>query len=308
MKPWIFAAAGLGALFICELGLRLCGLGHPLIYKASDAGYELVANQTSTVMGKTTHVNAFGLRGPQTTPIPAPDMIRILSLGDSVANGGAAINDVQTYPAQLQHDLGPTTEVLNASAGGWALGNERGWLLEHGTFGASVIVLEVNEGDLDEPTHGSDILNHNPSFPQHYPALAMIEVMDRYVLPKLHLGGPATDPGATSSVVDAASEAQVIPTISEIRQIAQRNNAHLIILYWDFHAGPLPHETVATRDKLFAWAQANAIPVVRPDLSARSDWNHLFRDSFHPNVSGNALIAEAVAGRIEEWQRVRTDR
>jgi len=299
MKPWILGAAVFAAILACELGLRVCGFGHPLIYKASDAGYELVANQTSTRMGETTHVNTFGLRGPEMLPASAPGMTRILSLGDSVANGGATISDDQTYPAQLQNDLGSKTEVLNASAGGWALGNEHGWLLEHGTFGASVIVLEVNEGDLDEPTHGSDILNHNPSFPKQYPAMAMIQVMTQYVLPRLHIGVPTTDPGAAASVVDAASEARVIPTISEMAQIAKRNDAHFIIVYWDFHAGRLPTQTMETRGKLFAWAKLNSIPVVRPNLSARPDWHRLFRDPFHPNVAGNALIAEAVANQIE---------
>ena len=187
-----------------EIGLRTLGFGHPLLYKASSAGYELAASQTSVRLGKKTHIDALGLRGPETTPLPGAGVTRILSLGDSVSNGGSMINDSQTYPADLQRLLGPKFEVLNASAGGWATENEKAWLQEHGTLGASIIILEVNEKDLDQGFEDRTTLDANPSFPSHYPATAIGEVLGRYILPKLGLTKPAADPGSGPGGVNTA--------------------------------------------------------------------------------------------------------
>jgi len=302
-RRWAIGAAAVvvGLVVVTEIGLRVIGFGHPLLYRASAAGYEIVASQTSTRIGKTTHINAFGMRGSDTTPLPAVGVKRILSLGDSVANGGAQVNDQQTYPAMLQADLekaGKKVEVINAAAGGWAVENELAWLKERGIFGAETILLEVNEKDLDQQFVDASILDTNPTFPSRYPATAIGEVLGRYLAPKLGLVKPAVDPGSTPTGVNPEAEAALVPAISQIHAIATAAKARLVIIYWDAHYGPVAPETTAVREKLFAFAQTNHIAVVRPQLNTRPDWNHLFRDNMHPNPAGNSIIAQQVANLL----------
>jgi len=284
-------------LVVAEIGLRVVGFGHPIIYEATSAGYEARPSQTSTRLGKTTHINALGLRGPETTVTPATDVTRILSVGDSVANGTAAINDSQTYSAVLEKDLrqsGTKVEVLNASAGGWAPENELAWLREHGTFRAKVVILEINEKDLDQPFVDSSLLNKNPSFPARYPATALGELITRYLLPRLGIV-KAEDPGSTNGESNPQAETQTLRTVADVNNLVKANGADLMLMYWDAKYPRVFPSTLVTREKLFQFALANKIRVVRPQINQRSDWQHFFSGRMHPNAAANILIAQQLA-------------
>ena len=225
MKKWTWAAVVMAvAVVAMELAGRFIGFGHPLLYKASVAGYELAANQTVNRLGRFTHINALGTRGPETTALPAEGIYRILILGDSVANGGTQINDEQTWPMQLQVVLtkrGKPVEVVNAAAGGWAVENEAAWLAEHGTLGAKLIVLEVNEKDLDQPFAGQDVLDTNVSFPSKNPSTALGELTTRYILPRLGLGAASVDPGSTTGAFQPQNTKAVLDAVEKIRILAE---------------------------------------------------------------------------------------
>ena len=295
MKKWTWAAVVMAvAVVAMELAGRFIGFGHPLLYKASVAGYELAANQTVNRLGRFTHINALGTRGPETTALPAEGIYRILILGDSVANGGTQINDEQTWPMQLQVVLtkrGKPVEVVNAAAGGWAVENEAAWLAEHGTLGAKLIVLEVNEKDLDQPFAGQDVLDTNVSFPSKNPSTALGELTTRYILPRLGLGAASVDPGSTTGAFQPQNTKAVLDAVEKIRILAEAKGVKLAILYWDLRL-PAAAEVVPARDRLLAYAAQHGIRVIRPDLNKDRKGAHFFRDDIHPNVEGNAAIAE----------------
>ena len=284
-----------------ELAGRFVGLGHPLLYKASVAGYEMVPNQTVNRMGKVTHINALGTRGPQTAPLPAEGIYRILILGDSVAHGGTSINDDQTWPMQLQAALtkrGKPVEVVNAAAGGWAVENEAAWLAEHGALGAKLIVLEVNEKDLDQPFAGQDVLDANVSFPSKNPSTALGELTTRYILPRVGLGGASADPGSTAGVFKPQNTSAVLGAVEKIRSVAEAQGAKFAILYWDIRL-PASPQVIPARNRLLAYAKQHGIRVIRPDLNKDGKGGHFFRDDIHPNVEGNAAIAAALNRQLE---------
>ena len=163
-------------IVISEIFARYLGFGYPILYRQSSAGYEIKSNQSSTRLFKTSHYNNFGMRGRDVTELPIQGTKRILTLGDSVNNGGSQINDEQTFQSQLEMLYSNSkipTEILNASAGGWSVQNEFKWLLSHGIYGASTVVIEINEKDLDQRFEDSNILDSNVSFPSHRPVLAL---------------------------------------------------------------------------------------------------------------------------------------
>ncbi len=288
------------ALIASEIGLRILGFGHPIVYEATNSGYEARPNQTSTRLGKTTHINALGLRGPETTPLPATGVSRILSVGDSVANGTASVNDNQTYPADLEADLNRTghrVEALNASAGGWAPENELAWIKEHGIFGAKTVILEINEKDLDQPFVDKSILNKNPSFPSRYPVTALGELTVRYLLPRLGIV-KAEDPGSTNGAANVAAEGQTLQAVHDINEIVKANGARLVLMYWDPNYPYVHQSTLDTRKKLFQFAEANNIVIVRPEINARPDWKSYFNGRMHPNAAANVLIAQLLAASM----------
>ena len=80
--------------------------------------------------GYSGHINAFGMRGPETTREKPPGTVRILCIGSSTTFGTGATSDDHTYPARLQELLrkataagrapaGTTFEVLNGGVSGY---------------------------------------------------------------------------------------------------------------------------------------------------------------------------------------------
>ena len=101
------------------------------------------------------------------------------------------------------------TQVLNASAGGWALENEAGWLCTHGLFGARILIIELGTHDLFQQFASGQIVGNHPSFPDRYPGLALIDVWSRYksqILPMLRIGklSAIAGPGGWASVQHAS--------------------------------------------------------------------------------------------------------
>lgn len=295
---WIVPLVLVSGLAGAELAGRALGFGRPLLYRAAASGYEPMPGQSVHRLNNHVTINQLGMRGPDTGATPSLGTKRVLLLGDSVAFGTTMNDDAKTIPALTQTALSPhPIEILNASAGGWALENERRWLGEHGTFGANLVVLEVNQGDLTQGLSPSSMLGKHPNLPNRNPPGALYEIVTRYLAPRLHLTKAAIDPGA-SAENGTAPEAEIQASIQSIRDIALASGAKFIILYWDMRdpATAAPDR----REHLFAWARANNVAIVRPQLAQRPDADKLFIDTAHPNATGNALIAKALAGPILE--------
>lgn len=298
---WILPLVLIGGLGGAELAGRALGFGRPLLYRAAASGYEPAPGQSVHRLSNHVTINALGMRGPATSAMPRPGKKRVLLLGDSVAFGTTMTDDAKTIPALTQAALAPhPIEMLNASAGGWALENERRWLGEHGTFGADLVVLELNQSDLTQGSSSSAILDVNANFPSRNPPGALYEIVTRYLAPRLHLAQAAHDPGSTAGA-DIAPEAGIQATVQSIRAMAIASGAKFMILYWDMRD---PTTTAPDRrERLFAWARAHGVAIVRPQLAQRPDADKLFIDAAHPNASGNALIAKALAGPVLEQLR-----
>lgn len=300
VTPLRIAVALAAVVCVAEVGARFLGFGYPLLYRGGVAGYELVPDQSVKRLGKVSTINHLGTRGPDASAMPAPGVTRLLVLGDSVANGGTQTNDAQTWPmlaADRLNQMGRRVDVLNASAGGWAVQNEAAWLAEHGLMGAKLVVLEVNENDLDQPMVDAGILDHNPSFPTHRPMLALGEIMTRYVLPRLGLGGDGADPGASVSGFTGRNTPAVMAAVDQIARQVSAGGGRLVLLYWDTR-GVTPPGAAAARETLLAQMASRHVPVVRPQMQKAPHAEALFRDQIHPNAQGNEFVAADLAPEL----------
>lgn len=305
------ACAGVlaGFLVTCELAGRVLGLHTPVLYKTTAYGYRVQPQQDIRRFGNRIYYDVYGLRSEGISVLPAPGVLRVLCLGDSITNGGAITDQDDTYPAQLQRLMtagGRRVEVVNASAPGWAVANESGWLRENGTFGAHVVVLTIGTTDLFQEEALADIVDRHPSFPSQAPMLAIEELWLRYLMPRI-LRQSSTDPGAERLLRPAAqATAAAASAVSRVITIAADVRLHDAIPVVLFVEQP---ENVEPADAVTLKAKAGLSEALRTEQVAfastreavrESGGQDLFRDMLHPNTRGNGVLAQVAAGLLED--------
>jgi len=151
---------GLGAAAILgELGLRLVGLGDPVLYdNRAGYGYRPLPSQwRRRLWGAHVRINALGFRGPEVAPERPPAALRVLFLGDSVTYGGSYVDDSELFSAVAartlarRRDRDEVVEPLNAGVNAWGPQNILG-LVRHADFrqgfGSQLWVVTVADDDF----------------------------------------------------------------------------------------------------------------------------------------------------------------
>jgi len=291
-------------LAVAELASRASGLGRPLLFERTAYGYRIQPGQDFRFLGRPSVYNDLGLRSGPVAPLPSPGTLRVLCIGDSITNGGVVTAQDDTYPYQLAKLLAGQVgevEVLNISAGGWALENEEGWIAEHGILGSQLVILQVATHDMHQRMAGASVLDTHLAFPSRPPVFATGYVWRRYVLRKLGLRPKLNDPGV---VVQPSSAADIHRSVAVLERIAahvRRAGARLLVVHV---AQPGPLEpvddlTALAKSRLRDWAALSGVTLVSlEDTMNASGGVALFRDSIHPNEQGNRVIAQTVAAHV----------
>lgn len=297
----IFFAA-IVVMVVIEFGLRIYGLGAPLLYQRTSFGYEVKPNQDLKRFGSHIFYNEHGMRSAEVSPLSDAPRFRVLCLGDSITFGGALTDQAHTYPELLKRDLGADRfEVFNVSAGGWALDNERGWLTQHGLFGSKLLVLEIGSNDLMQPMSISAVVDGHPAFPSHNPSLALQELVYRYVLPRLGLV-ETTDPGATVGAGTPEQAQANLNTVKDIVGYARAHGAQVVILRIEEPAFAKDAAVFGPASRqLDDLAAALQVPMIKPDAELKkAGYAAVFRgDMVHPNAAGNEVIARVLANALK---------
>lgn len=302
----VIVALGIGAI---EIGLRLFfGFGKPPLYIADpQTGYRLTPNQRTKRFGNVFEINEYSMRGPAIAPQPDPQTLRVLLLGDSIANGGWWTDQSETIAVQLQQHLSaaprpayPAVEVLNASANSWGPRNELAYLAKFGTFDSQVVLLLLNTDDLFATAPTSLQVGRDRAYPNRYPPLAIVEVLGRFwkspPIPELQA---VNQEGGDRVGVN-------LEAVRQLHRITEQSDTRLIVAMTPLlrevvPPGPRDYELKA-RQRVIQFADRENIFYVDflADFQNAPEPEALYRDHIHLSPEGYALTSKALSLAIQQ--------
>jgi hypothetical protein len=133
-------------LTMMEIGLRLFGVGHPVLYDSNVLyGYRPLPNQTlSPMFGPALRFNNLGLRCDDDWD--AATAGHVLFLGDSVTYGGN-VSSAELFSVLAVRNL-PGQRSCNAGVSAWGVENIHGLVVERGFLPAHTYVTVLIEDDF----------------------------------------------------------------------------------------------------------------------------------------------------------------
>ena len=305
-----FARAVLAFVALVLAGECFCryviGLGDPPLSVADPQIEYMFKPGTYHRFGKRVSINPYHMRSDDFTPARgATNELRVLVIGDSVANGGALVDQTEVASELLRDKLhrllGRPVVTGNASAGSWGPPNEAAYVRRFGLYDADFVVLVFNSGDADDVPSGNPVVGVDPDHPGERPVSALLELVTRYgprYLPFL-APPPSLDTPTNEVQAHAWCEASEKWLIAEARR---RGARILVVLHYqrDEVGKPEPPGLRLLRQ----WAEAAGAPVLsmdRPyaDSPARNAlfWNP---GPMHLTAQGHQVMADTLARWIED--------
>ncbi len=154
-----------------------------------DPDYEYIAMPNQERFRFRNHIsyNSLSMRSPEVDKTA----INILGFGDSVLNGGVLTDQDSLATTILSDTLSKIyhkkIQFLNISAGSWGPDNCYAFLQKHIDFRAKHLFLFVSSHDAYDQMNFEKIVGINKSFPDKQYKLALYELFDRYILPRISM-------------------------------------------------------------------------------------------------------------------------
>ena len=292
-----------------EMGLRTIGFGKPLIYIADEQiGYLLAPNQSTRRFGNRIAINQYSMRGDPIQKTPLPSTLRVLLLGDSIANGGWWTDQAWTISSLMIRSLTPVVsqyfakvEVLNASANSWGPRNELAYLEQFGNFHSQVVVLLINTDDLFATAPTSLPVGRDRNYPSRQPAMALVEAFNRF------LSKPKPIPEMKAVHDEAGDRVGFnLEAIGKIQALTYQANSQLLLVMTPLlreigEPGSRDYEMKA-RQRLSEFCQEQKICYIDflPIFNSNSDPVSLYQDHIHLNLQGNQLVSQVLERSVLE--------
>ncbi|MFN6540728.1 MAG: SGNH/GDSL hydrolase family protein [Nostoc sp. EkiNYC01] len=306
MKILVFVilAVVVGLFVLLEIGLRsLFGFGNPLIYVGDEQiGYLLAPNQRTRRFGNRIEINQYSMRGSPIAKTPAPSTLRVLLLGDSIANGGWWTDQTNTISSLMMRSLASATnsnyqevEVLNASANSWSPRNELAYLQKFSTFNAQIIILLINTDDLFGTPPTSLPVGRDRNYPDSKPPLALLEVWQRYLTKQKPI------PELKAVHNEAGDRVGInLEAIGKIQGLTRQSNSEFLLVMTPLlreigKPGSRDYE-IQARQRLSDFTKAQQINYIDflPIFNSNTDAKGLFHDHIHLNLQGNKFVSEVI--------------
>ncbi|BBD69788.1 hypothetical protein NIES4072_28770 [Nostoc commune NIES-4072] len=309
----VFLVVVVALFVVVEIGLRsLFGFGNPLIYIGDEQiGYLLAPNQRTRRFGNRIEINQYSMRGNPLKQTPAPSGLRILLLGDSIANGGWWTDQTNTISTMMMRSLASSTnnsyqevEVLNASANSWGPRNELAYLQKFSNFNAQAVVLLINTDDLFATAPTSLPVGRDRNYPNSKPPLALVEVWQRYIVKQ--------QPIPEMEIVQNEAGDRVginLEAIGKIQALNRQTNSQFLLVMTPLlreigEPGPRDYEIIARQrlNNYTKFQQINYIDFL-PIFNSITNPQALYHDHIHLNLEGNKVVSEVMERSLLEILR-----
>lgn len=281
---------------LLEFTLRFVfGFCDAVLYQPSPA-YEYVAQPNQHHYRFFSHIdyNSYSQRSDE------PDSTKtiVLGLGDSVIFGGTMLDQDSIATTLFSKETG--MQMLNISSGSWGPDNCAAYLKEKGTFGAKAMVLVCSSHDAFDVMSHIPVVGIYPNYPDKQYKLAIWEVIDRYLMPRIKVyfsGKQLLDPDA--QVVEKVKSDEGVaqksfnfdPGFDQLLQISEEKHIPFFI-YLHPEKGEVEKNEYKEGGKLIIdWANTHHVKLV--DGLKEGVTTDMFRDVIHLNEKGQRNLADS---------------
>ncbi len=294
------------SVLTAEFLLKLIwGFGDPLIYIADDEiGYLLAPNQVTKRNGNLIKINKYSMRSEQINSSKTAQDLRLLLLGDSIANGGWWTDQDKTISSLLEQflikkNLGfNQVEVLNASANSWGVRNQLAYLQKYGTFSIDILILLLNTDDLFSSAPSPLNVGRSLSYPDKKPTFALQEFFKK-VLPSPTHPDLKNLPQEKGDIVQLNLDALV-----KINDVTHKNKINFIVALTPLKREVLPPYSkdyeLRARERLKNIIEEYDIEYIDflPFFKEENNPESLYHDHIHLNGKGNDFVTKNIASTI----------
>ena len=273
------------ALFI-EVALRFYGFcSAPLYFESKEFEYLTLPNQTGRRFGNNYSINGYSQRSMK----PSKKKKKILGIGDSVINGGV-LTDQDDLATSIISKV-TNSQVLNISAGSWGPDNCAAYLKHYGTFESHQMVLVCSSHDSHDNMDFEKVVGKHPSYPDKQFNIAWIELISRYIFPKIFGEKYQGNDNVIKNGVNFNSGFDSLLQISRVHQI----NFSIYL-----HAEQSEIKTNKYTDQgeeIIKWAKKNNIQLIRGiDMGFNTTD---YRDNIHLNKYGQRKLAQILIRELK---------
>lgn len=300
-KIYIAISICLILIALSELILRyVFGFCDAVLYQSSPA-YEYIAQPNQHRYRFLSHIdyNSYSQRSEE------PDSTKtiILGLGDSVIFGGTMLDQEDIATTLFSKETG--MQMLNISSGSWGPDNCAAYLKEKGTFGAKAMVLVCSSHDAFDVMSHIPVVGIYPNYPDKQYKLAIWEVIDRYLMPRIKVyfsGKQLLDPDA--QVVEKVKSDEGVankalnfdPGFDQLLQISEEKHIPFFI-----YLHPEVSEVMSRKYKegglmIMEWAKTHHIKLI--DGLNEGVTVDIYRDVIHLNEKGQRNLANSLKKMI----------
>ena len=272
-------------LVILEIYLRaIWGFCDSVLMMESDK-YEYIAQPNQERFRFRNHIlyNKYSMR---TSEVDSSAMI-ILGLGDSVLNGGVAVDQDSLATTLLTSMIGKSlrrkVQVLNISAGSWGPDNCYAYLQEKGDFNAKAMFLVVSSHDAHDNMDFGKVVDKALRYESKQYKIAIVELIHKYVIPEiLH----------RNQLEGIAIEKKGVAFNAGFKELAEysriKNIPFFVYLHPDINE-LAQHQYNSQGEEIINFCKENNIECIQ-SLHSMSQEN--YRGGIHLNDSGQRKLAE----------------
>ena len=300
-KRKVYIIVSLCLIVFVELILRyVFGFCDAVLYQPSPA-YEYIAQPNQHRYRFFSHIdyNSYSQRSDE------PDSTKtiVLGLGDSVIFGGTMLDQDSIATTLFSKETG--MQMLNISSGSWGPDNCAAYLKEKGTFGAKAMVLVCSSHDAFDVMSHIPVVGIYPNYPDEQYKLAIWEVVDRYLMPRIKVyfsGKQLLDPDA--QVVEKVKSDEGVakkalnfdPGFDQLLQISEGKHIPFFI-----YLHPEVCEVMSRKYKegglmIMEWAKTHHIKLI--DGLNEGVTVDMYRDVIHLNEKGQRNLANSLKKMI----------